>query len=154
MEILKSKMVTKVSCGSELLAKLLARPDLRDVTVNLKDQNGWTPLMFAVQLNSTRFVRLMMMDKRVEANIRDNQGNSPLMAAVKLNHVQCVKAILTDARADLSGRDNFSISDKDASRYTCTLAQDYIIILYKDIDIDSILISKVRLHNSFCSRKY
>ena len=78
MEILKSKMVTKVSCGSELLAKLLARPDLRDVTVNLKDQNGWTPLMFAVQLNSTRFVRLMMMDNRVEANIRDNQGNSPV----------------------------------------------------------------------------
>ena len=111
-------MVTKVSCGSELLAKLLARPDLRDVTVNLKDQNGWTPLMFAVQLNSTRFVRLMMMDNRVEANIRDNQGNSPLMAAVKLNHVQCVKAILTDARADLGGRDNFSLSDKDASRYT------------------------------------
>ena len=146
-------MVTKVSCGSELLAKLLARPDLRDVTVNLKDQNGWTPLMFAVQLNSTRFVRLMMMDKRVEANIRDNQVNSPLMAAVKLNHVQCVKAILTDARADLSGRDNFSISDKDASRYTCTLAQDYIIIVYIDI-IVYILISKVRLHNSFCSRKY
>ena len=79
------------------------------------------------------------------------------MAAVKLNHVQCVKAILTDARADLSGRDNFSISDKDASRYTCihtcTLAQDYIIIVYIDI-IVYILISKVRLHNSFCSRKY
>ena len=117
MEILKSKMVTKVSCGSELLAKLLARPDLRDVTVNLKDQNGWTPLMFAVQLNSTRFVRLMMMDNRVEANIRDNQGNSPLMAAVKFNHVACVELLLADPRVDLMTRDRYKRSEEEVARW-------------------------------------
>ena len=67
-----------MSYDSELLAKLLGRPDLKDV--NAKDENGWTPLMFAVQLNATRFVRLLMTDKRVDPNIRDNKGNSPLMA--------------------------------------------------------------------------
>ena len=85
--------------------------------MNEKDKNGWTPLMFSVQLNSTRFVRLLMMDDRVEPNIRDNQGNSPLMVAVILNHVGCVESILPDARVNLSERSNYKRSDGDATRY-------------------------------------
>ena len=104
-----------MSYDSELLAKLLARPDLK--TVNEKDKNGWTPLMFSVQLNATRFVRLLMMDDRVDPNIRDNQGNSPLMAAVMLNHVGSVNLILSDARADLSERSKYKRSDGDVARY-------------------------------------
>ena len=100
---------------SELLAKLLARSDLK--TVNEKDKNGWTPLMFSVQLNATRFVRLLMRDNRVDPNIRDKEGNSPLMAAVMLNHVECVEAILPDPRAELSERSNQERSDEDAARY-------------------------------------
>ena len=106
--------VTKVSYDSELLPNLLARPDLK--TVNAKDENGWTPLMFAVQLNSTRFVRLSMTDNRVDPNIKDKQGNSPLMAAVMLNHVGCVESILPDARADLNERSNYQRSDEDVAR--------------------------------------
>ena len=109
-----SVSVTKLSYDSELLGKLLARPGLK--TVNAKDKNGWTPLMFAVQLNSTRFVRLLMTDNRVDPNIRDNQGNSPLMAAVMLNHVGCVESILPDARADLTERSNYQRSDEDVAR--------------------------------------
>ena len=52
--IRKCLNVTKLSFDSELLTKLLARPDLR--IVNEKDENGWTPLMFSVQLNAARFV--------------------------------------------------------------------------------------------------
>ena len=59
-----------MSFDSELLAKLLDRSDLR--TVNEKDENGWTPLMFSVQLNAARFVQLLMRDDRVDPNIKDN----------------------------------------------------------------------------------
>ena len=104
-----------MSYDSELLAKLLARPDLK--TVNEKDENGWTPLMFSVQLNATRFVQLLMRDDRVDPNIRDKQGNSPLMAAVLLNHVDCVESILRDPRADLSVRSSSERGGEDVARY-------------------------------------
>ena len=107
--------VTKMSHDSELLAKLLSRPDLK--IVNEKDKNGWTPLMFSVQLNATGFVRLLMRDNRVDPNIRDKEGNSPLMAAVLLNHVGCVEAILPDPRADLSERSSQERSGEDVARY-------------------------------------
>ena len=103
-----------MSYDSELLPNLLARPELK--TANAKDKNGWTPLMFAVQLNSTRFVRFLMTDNRVDPNIKDKQGNSPLMAAVMLNHVGCVESILPDARADLTERSNYQRSDEDVAR--------------------------------------
>ena len=104
-----------MSFDSELLAKLLARTDLR--TVNEKDENGWTPLMFSVQLNAARFVQLLMRDDRVDPNIKDKQGNSPLMAAVMLNHAGCVESILPDPRADLSERTSCERSGEDVARY-------------------------------------
>ena len=62
----------------KLIPKLITQNN-----VNLKDKNGQTPLMVAIENKNNQCIKTLLSDEfykyNVDANIKDNNGNSPLV---------------------------------------------------------------------------
>jgi len=56
----------------------------KDIDVNVKNENGWTPLTYAACYhgNDTRFVELLLKHPEIDVNSVDDQGETPLINAV------------------------------------------------------------------------
>ena len=103
----------------ESLAKLLARPDLDEDSVNNIYQYGWTSLHSAVQSGAVRCLQLLLSDERSDPNMEyydGYEGDTPLMLAVKYNHVGCVEVLLANPRVDVMTRDWKRKSKEEVSR--------------------------------------
>lgn len=48
------------------------------IDINIKDQNGYSPIHQAVRNNSTKLVEFLLEQKEIDQNIIDSEGNSPL----------------------------------------------------------------------------
>lgn len=64
-----------------------------DSNLNLKDQNGYTPLMHAVKQQNPQMVKILT-DYGAKVNISDNLQDTPLVWASSINNTEIVKILL------------------------------------------------------------
>ena len=64
-----------------------------DANLELKDQNGYTPLMHAVKQQNPQLVE-MLVDFGANVNISDNLEDTPLVWASSMNNTEIVKILL------------------------------------------------------------
>jgi len=61
--------------------------------VQIKDNDGWTPLMCASSNGHTECAKLLL-DSGADVNIKSNDGWTPLMWASSKGRTECVKLLL------------------------------------------------------------
>ena len=66
----------------------------RNVDPNASDDDGWTPLITAVQNGYQEAVRLLLGRQDLNPDIKDNRGETPLMIAVENGHEEIVRLLL------------------------------------------------------------
>jgi ankyrin repeat protein len=69
--------------------------------VNLVDQNGWSALMYAVQLNQSEIVKLLL-DRDANVNSKDPSGWSSLLLAANNGNLSIVEMLLSKG-AEING---------------------------------------------------
>jgi len=79
-----------------VVAILLAHPDI-DVN-QIDDDDGWTPFLAACDIGSTRCVRLLLKDSRVQVNGRTTLGNTALRWAACNHHLDIIKWWIASGR--------------------------------------------------------
>lgn len=87
--------------GYETMVKVL----LDFCSVDLLDQNGYTPLHHAANKGHIKVVKLLLGTKGSEVNIQPKFQNSPLLLAASNGHEAIVKLLL-DQGADLEAKGN------------------------------------------------
>jgi ankyrin repeat protein len=88
--------------GQEVIAKLLLATD--GVDVDLKNNDGWTPLQLATRNGHEAVVKLLL-EKGAELESKDNYGQTPLSYATKNGHEAVVKLLL-EKGTELESKDN------------------------------------------------
>ncbi|KAF6527447.1 hypothetical protein HZS61_010491 [Fusarium oxysporum f. sp. conglutinans] len=73
--------------------------------VDTKDIDGWTPLAWAIQTDSSDTVRVLVNDEEVQLERRDGGGRTALSWAVEYGHAKVVKVLL-QAGADPEAKSN------------------------------------------------
>ncbi|KAK2751640.1 hypothetical protein FQN55_000362 [Onygenales sp. PD_40] len=71
-----------VRAGQELMTRTLL--DKSDINVNLKDENGDTPLHEATSRCRLSSIELLLKDPRIEVNSKNHAGDTPLSVAASL----------------------------------------------------------------------
>ena len=72
-------MYQAVLYGSDIegLKLLLSHPSLTSLTLNRKDnENGDTPVMWAVKMNRLKHLKVLVADPRVDLDTTDKEGRS------------------------------------------------------------------------------
>jgi hypothetical protein len=71
---------------------------------NMKDENGWSPLLWATHFNHLDIVRNLLAEN-ADPNVRGNDGTTALHLAVRNNNRQMVEMLLTYLR-EVDAMDN------------------------------------------------
>jgi ankyrin repeat protein len=90
-------LITAASLGDKATIKALIE---NKEDLNVKDHNGWTPLMW-VTFNDLPKVASYMLKKGADPNIKDNNGKTALMIAIGKGHIKVVQALI-DGGADIN----------------------------------------------------
>ena len=77
--------------------------------VNIHDENGVTPLMFAIKCASIDLTRTLLKNG-ADVNACDKEGWTPLMYAVRTQNDKRFAAVLIDAGASVRAKNAFAIS--------------------------------------------
>ncbi|KAF5613591.1 ankyrin repeat domain protein [Fusarium subglutinans] len=75
--------------------------EAKETNINLKDGEGWTPLMWAINYRHNRIIKLLL-EHKAEVNIRDRAGMTPLHFATRYGQFEVAKLILQTGRADVN----------------------------------------------------
>ncbi|MEO0202771.1 MAG: ankyrin repeat domain-containing protein [candidate division WOR-3 bacterium] len=94
--------------------------------INIKNNNGKTPLHIAVENEYEDIVKLLL-EKNVDVNIKDNEGNTPLHKAVKNGNYFIIKELLKFG-ADKNIKNNEGKTPFDLAK---ELGDDEILKLFK-----------------------
>ncbi|GAA0272096.1 hypothetical protein GCM10009127_10510 [Alteraurantiacibacter aestuarii] len=111
-----------VSTGRSALHIVVARRDVtwinflyqQGANVNIRDNNGVTPLMLAVQLGHLEGVQALVANG-ARVDVTNNSGETPLMTAVHSRNTELMR-ILLQAGADPDRYDNSGRSARDYAR--------------------------------------
>jgi ankyrin repeat protein len=68
--------------------------------INLKDKNGMTALMHAIDNNKINTVEYLLR-KKADINVQDKYGQTPIMLAAGRNEIKIIE-MLIKAKADLN----------------------------------------------------
>ena len=77
----------------------------RNINVDVTDEHGTTPLLWASKNGHTLIVR-MLLDKRANVHIKDESGNTALKIAARQGYTDIVLMLLT-YRADVHATDKY-----------------------------------------------
>lgn len=73
--------------------------------VDLQNESGWTPLMYAAHYGHYNVVK-MLIDYGANVNITEKiQGRTPLMLAASCGHTRCIEVLITLGAADIDMTD-------------------------------------------------
>lgn len=84
--------------GSEAAAVLLEQPSLM---VNVKDQRGWTPLIWATFGNQLAVLRALLARPEVRVNLVDNDRQTAMHWAVLADHPEAARELLNRQELNL-----------------------------------------------------
>jgi len=76
------------------LVKTVCIRALQPVRVNAQDENGWTPLHYAVYAGRANFVTYLVEDRAANTELRDNQRYKPIHLAVFMRNGACEQELL------------------------------------------------------------
>jgi len=65
------------------------------INVNLTDQYGHSPLLYAAKGGHEAIVRLLVTQESINVNLKDQDGHSTLSYAAKHGHETIVRLLLT-----------------------------------------------------------
>ncbi len=94
-------MIHAARSGQTAAAKTLI---LRDVDVNVKDENGIPVLNMAIVRKNLSLVKALI-EKRADVNAKDKDGNTPLILASNLGSSDILKTLL-EAGAKIQDKDD------------------------------------------------
>ena len=80
--------------------------EVKKADLNVKDDDGRTPLHLAAEKDHLSIVKSLIKDKKADLNVKDNDGNTPLHLAVEKHHLDTVKCLIEAKKADLNVQDN------------------------------------------------
>lgn len=83
----RSINLVKTVCSRDL-------PTRQSVRVNAQDENGWTPLHYAVYAGRANFVAYLIEEQGANTQIRDYQRYKPIHLAVFMRHGACEQELL------------------------------------------------------------
>jgi len=93
------------------------------VDVNLADNNGYTPLIWAADIGFLDIVKLLLCRYDIEVNKKDNTGYTALHWAADLGRERVVRALLSHEHTDADARDEDGNSAlvwaADRGQYDC-----------------------------------
>jgi ankyrin repeat protein len=75
--------------------------EARTTNLNLKDREGWTPLMWAINYRHNGIVKLLL-EHKADVNTRDKTGMTPLHFATRYGQFEIAKLILQTGCADVN----------------------------------------------------
>lgn len=78
--------------------------EAKETNVNLKDDEGWTPLMWAINYRHNGIVKLLLAHG-ADVDIRDRAGMSPFDFATRYGQFEVAKLIMQTGRADVNRPD-------------------------------------------------
>jgi ankyrin repeat protein len=87
-----------------------AMADGNKVDCNLRDKDGYTPLIREIENGNTSAVEALLANVEVDPNLQDKYGQSPLHAAVLYSHEMFVKMLVEKSEVDPNLRDNWGRS--------------------------------------------
>jgi hypothetical protein len=76
------------------LLKTVCTQAHQPVNVNAQDENGWTPLHYAVYAGRANFVSYLVEDMGARVGVRDHQRYKPLHLAVFMRHGACEQELI------------------------------------------------------------
>ncbi len=82
-----------------ILKELLKQPK---IDLNVKDNDGNTPLFFAIKTNNTRAMK-RLLKLGADVNAKNNNGDTPLICAVKKRNIDMVKHLI-ECGADVNAK--------------------------------------------------
>ena len=94
--------------GHEATLELMLERD--DVDVNLKDENGVTPLLWAIAKGHESMVRLLLERDDVDVNLKDENGATPLSWAIAKGHESVVRLLLERDDVDVNLKDENGVT--------------------------------------------
>src|SRR5438046_7453633 len=79
---------------------------MKEDRVDVKDNNGWTPLSWAAWKGHTEVVKVLL-DAKANAEVKDDDlGRTPLSWAAGNGHTEVVKVLL-DVKANVEAKDKY-----------------------------------------------
>ena len=75
-----------------------------DININVKDEDGWTPIMWAANCGHTDIVNLLI-ENGADINATNDDGCTALMEAADENHIKTVQ-LLVDKGVDINAKAN------------------------------------------------
>ncbi|KAF5977752.1 hypothetical protein FCOIX_6349 [Fusarium coicis] len=75
--------------------------EARHTNLNIKDREGWTPLMWAINYRHNRIVKILL-EHKADVNTRDKTGITPLHFATRYGQFEIAKLILQTGCADVN----------------------------------------------------
>jgi ankyrin repeat protein len=91
-------------------ASKAAVTDGNKVDCNLRDKDGYTPLIQEIKSGNTSAVEALLANVEVNPNVQDKHGQSPLHAAVVYGRETLVKMLVEKSEVDPNLRDNWGRS--------------------------------------------
>ncbi|RFU23836.1 hypothetical protein B7463_g12501, partial [Scytalidium lignicola] len=130
-------MAFAMACHHEAVVELLLAKD--DVDINSKDNDGQSPLTWAVQNEHEAIIELLLAKNDVDVNSKDNNGRTPLSFAAENGDEAVVKLLLAKDDVDINSKDNddrtplsFAAEDGHEAVVKLLFAKDGIDINSKD----------------------
>ncbi|KAI1043914.1 hypothetical protein LB505_003343 [Fusarium chuoi] len=83
--------------------------EAKKTNLNLKDDEGWTPLMWAINYRHSRIIKLLL-EHGAHVDIRDRNGMTCLYFATRYGQFEVAKLILQTGRADVNMPDSTGLT--------------------------------------------
>ncbi|SCO12049.1 uncharacterized protein FFE2_12500 [Fusarium fujikuroi] len=83
--------------------------EAKKTNLNLKDDEGWTPLMWAINYRHSRIIKLLL-EHGAHVDIRDRNGMTSLYFATRYGQFEVEKLILQTGRADVNIPDSTGLT--------------------------------------------
>jgi ankyrin repeat protein len=75
-------------------------------SVDVKDDDGRTPLMWAARNGNKHTVKLLLSTGKVDVDAKDNNGKTALIAGASAGQKETVELLLSTGKVDINAKDN------------------------------------------------
>ncbi|OCT54188.1 hypothetical protein CLCR_00285 [Cladophialophora carrionii] len=122
------------SMDREEQASLLLK--VKDINVNVQDNDGATYLLRAVRLAPGPVVGLLLKHQDVDVNLRNKDGDTPLLRAVMLNAVSVASLLLKHKGVDVNAPDEDGVTSLLRAVKLTRLSMVKLLLEHSFVDVN------------------